>query len=488
VTTGGDFVLRRFAGNATWMLIAEAAGKLASFAFIVIVARGLGVTEFGYFTFAISYLALFLIFGKGALDGALVPMLARERERLPELFRSGIALRVALAVIALLVALPGALLLTDGREAHLSVAIIAVALVFDEFTSFLGVVFKAFERMRFLAVAVVTNRLLSMAMALAVVLSGGGLVAVCLSYLAGSFGALVVAIVSLARHFPPIPLAMPSRALVWQLGRAGLPLGLAGLLNMAVFRVDMVLLQALRGPDEVALYGVGYRLFESALFVTWSLSAVAMPSMSRAATGVGATRPFEVAGLVILSALVPLAVGAHFASEWLVGTLFSERYLDAAAAVPLLAAALIPYGLAHLCREGVIARGRRTPVAWIAGAVLAVNVAANAVVIPRHGFVGAAWTTLASETFGALLLFVLFVRVAATPRFRAMALLPLVAGGCMVAALLASDAHGSEAVLIGAAAYGVTFALAARFLYPDEMRRIRAAIDPRRLRSRALGA
>ena len=76
--------VRRFAANVTWMLVAQVAGKAASFVFIIIVARNLSVAEFGVFNFAISFVPLFLVFGGFGLESTVIRELARDRERLSE--------------------------------------------------------------------------------------------------------------------------------------------------------------------------------------------------------------------------------------------------------------------------------------------------------------------------------------------------------------------------------------------------------------------
>jgi len=67
------------AGNTTWILAGELIGKAASFVFVVIVARGLGTTQYGYFTFATAFVPLFLAFGTWGIEMVLVREMSRNR-------------------------------------------------------------------------------------------------------------------------------------------------------------------------------------------------------------------------------------------------------------------------------------------------------------------------------------------------------------------------------------------------------------------------
>jgi O-antigen/teichoic acid export membrane protein len=465
--------LRRFAANTAWMMVAQVAGKVASFVFVVLVARSLGAREFGYFNFALSFVPLFLVFGGFGLESTVIRELARDRRRLSELFASGIALRAGLGALGLALALATAPFFLDGAEPYLALLVVGVALFVDELSGFLGTVFKAYERMQFHALVVLVNRILSTGLAVAALVLDARLVVVCLTYLAGSLGAFVFGWLSLRRHFPPIDLRAARQSTARQLVVAGTPLAVASFLNTAALRIDVVMLQAIRGPVEVGLYGVAYRFFETLLFACWSLGNVLLPRLSRARDAAELARTFELTSVLSLAFYLPAAVTAPFAADWLVSTLFSDRYDEAAGIIGVLTAAALLYAVAYLGRVAAIALGRRREIAWIAAVTLAANVAMNAFAIPRYGFEGAAVTTLATEALEAILLTGLFVRATGAPSLSRVGLAPLLAAACLAAALLASGARDGAALAIAAVFYPVALALAARLLAPDETRALR---------------
>ena len=468
--------LRRYAANTAWLVVAEVGGKVASFAFVVIVARGLGTKDFGYFTFALSFVPLFLVLGGWGLASTVVREIARDRSRLSEIFATGIALRTALGLAGLALALATGPLFLSGGRAYTALAILGVALLLDELSSFLGTVFRAFERMKFQALVVLTNRILSTALALVAVSLGAGLVVVCATYLAGSAGAFLFGAIALRRYFPPVDFGEMRRSVARSLVRTGIPLGFAGVLNTAVFRISAVMLQAIRGPVEVGLYGAAYRFFESLLFVAWSLGNAALPRMARERRGPELGRTFELTAVLTLAFYLPLAVTFPFASNWLVTTLFSDRYEDASSVVGVLTGAALLYALAYSARIAGIALGRTKEIAAIAAVTLAASVAMNAFAIPRYGFEGAAWTTLAAEALEAVLLNVFFLYANGTfVRLRPL-LVPAVATGGVAVLVLVAGLDGAAALLAAAVAYPPLLLLSAALLAPDELRRLPAAL------------
>ena len=461
---------RRYAANAVWMLAAEVAAKLANFILLIIIARWLGAAELGYFYFAISFVPLFLILSNWGVRTTVIRELAQDEARLSELFTSGLVLRVLLGFVALLVSFALAPLFVETAEAYFALVLVGIALFIDEVSIFIGAVFLAFERMQFQAWVSVTNRVATTALALAAVARGGGLLTVCVTYVLGSLVSLFLAVVVLRRFFPPIDVRAIRRDVVRRIWAIGGSIGIADFLNMALFRVDAVMLQAIRGPVEVAIYGVAYRFFESLLFVTWGLANVAYPGIARA-TRAEATRIFELTALCLLAFYLPVAAGTPFAAEWLVVSLFSERYAEAASVAAWLAAASLFYGVAHLGRMAAVALARQREVAWIAAAVLAVNVALNGVLIPAHGFSGAAWSTLVTAILESILLLGLFSRINARPSIRRTTSVPLIATACMVAVLVALGARGSTAFVVALLVYPAALSIAALVVAPDELRR-----------------
>ena len=464
--------MRRYAVNATSMLVAEVAGKLASFAFVVIVARSLGPREFGYFNFSISFIPLFLILGTLALDSILIREIARDRERLSELWASGLVLRLSFGALGLALAFSLAPLFVHGGRAYVALLIVGSALFLDELSYLIGTVFKAFERMELYASIVLVNRLLSTGLSLFAAWRGAGLVTICLTYLAGSAGALLFGTVAL-RRLVPVDVRAAKRRTVSQLLRFATPLGVAGVLNTAVYRVDTVMLQAIRGALQVGIYGVAYRFLDSFLFVAWALTNVALPRMARASRSPETTRTYELTLALMLCFYLPLAAVTPFSAHWIVTTIFSSSYSAAADAVPALTAAACLYALAYLGRVAAIALGRRVAIAAIAGVALVTNVGMNAFAIPRWGFRGAAWVTLATEILEGALLTVLFVRTHERPRLARPLLVPVAATLALVAAVVGSGVRDGQAVLVALVVYVPVLAVATRLLYPEAVRRLR---------------
>lgn len=467
---------RAAAGNGVWLLGGQLVAKVAGLVFVVIVARAIGVREYGWFVFATSFVPLFLAFATLGLDSAVIREVATDRSRLSQVFASGLAVRVSAGLAALLLAVALSPLFVRDGLALVTVVVVGAALLLDEVTTYLSTVFKAFERMRFHAVALMVNRIGATLLALLAYLADLGLAVILVTYLLGSAGALAYCVVALRRHFPPIGLRTARRETAVRLLRVGLPLGVAAVLNMALLRGNTLMVQAFDGSTATGLYGVAFRFFESFLFVAWTLGSLSLPRYARQGRSRAAARTFDLSVSAALSFYVPLAVAALFVSRWAVSVAFGERYAQAAQAVPWLTGAVVLYAVTYQARNACVGVGARGAIAGIALTALAVNVAVALVLIPRLGFEGAGIATAVASAVEAVLSVLSLRRLGVPVRLSRPLAVPLLAGGVMAAALVALDRDDGVAAAVGLAVYAVALVAAALVLTPEVKAGVRSVL------------
>lgn len=452
--------------NTSWLLIGDVVAKLAGFLFVVIVARAVGRAEYGYFTFAYSFVTLLLLVGRWGLATAVQREIASRGDRVGQVMASALVFLALAGIVVLGVVYALSPLFVDGSTALWTIIVLGLALLADEFTVLLVAVFNALEKMRYPALILIANRVGSTLLAGLVLLVIKNIVAVTLTYLIGSVGALIGAALLARRYLPPLNFRGVTRKdLLWQ-WNFGLSLGIASLLNAAVFRADALMLQALKGPVAVGLYGAAYRFFESFLFVAWSLGTVLFPRLVKSKTEGGARRVYSQLSAVMLSFYLPLAVGIFFVPDWLVVTLFSERFRESAEAVIWLMAAAAFFSFAYLTRMALIALDHRSLIAWTAGVTLVVNLAVNAILIPNHSFEGAAVATFVASVLEAAILIWFFARFTEGRYEARLLLVPVLASLTMGTVLLVSASRDATALLVGSLVYPTAWIFFAKALAP----------------------
>jgi O-antigen/teichoic acid export membrane protein len=181
--------------------------------------------------------------------------------------------------------------------------------------------------------------------------------------------------------------------------RAALPIGLAGVFAVILFRVDTAMLAAFESKSVVGDYSAAYRLFEATLFVSWSVRAAVYPVFSRLTRSSQPSVGFVYErSLKLVTALtLPLAAGAAVLPGQVVATLYGEQYDDAASALRLLAPAIALYPLCYLGGYLLVSQNRQRVLTVVYGLVALQNILLNLVLIPTLSLEGAALGTSISQ-------------------------------------------------------------------------------------------
>jgi O-antigen/teichoic acid export membrane protein len=215
-------------------------------------------------------------------------------------------------------------------------------------------------------------------------------------------------------------------------------LGITVVVMMALFRLDAVLLGVYKGAAAVGSYAVAYRLFETTLFLTFSVQGATFPVM--AAAGDGETVARQVTrGLTLAGSVYAMFFAVCVCdAPGVIRLLFGSSYEHVSAgALRWLAAAPLCYLAGALATSALQAVRRRPLILASSLVALAVNVVLNVVLIPRMGGTGAALaTTVSYAVLAAVALAGLARAGVRVPLSRAL-LVPVVTGAATAGVLIA---------------------------------------------------
>jgi O-antigen/teichoic acid export membrane protein len=174
-----------------------------------------------------------------------------------------------------------------------------------------------------------------------------------------------------------------------------------------VFRVDVLIVNALRGSAEAGLYAVATSLAEIVWYVGRSVESVILPRIARAegheARQISATALRITAGASIATSLGIAAVAMPMVR------LLLPAFTPGLTALWLLLPAAVVSGVYIVAASDLRGRGRPSLVAAISLTGLALNLLLNFMLIPRMGFTGAALASLI--TYGAQAIVVTYALV-----------------------------------------------------------------------------
>jgi O-antigen/teichoic acid export membrane protein len=272
-----------------------------------------------------------------------------------------------------------------------------------------------------------------------------------------TLGAFVTALVPLAFARGAVSLRPARDPDLWRrMVRAALPQSAVLIVGTVYFRLDLILVSVLSSAHQTALYGLGYKVIESLLWLPGLLMFTLFPEIAR--EDVGSRRLGELIQTafssiqLILLPLVVVLVG--FAPE-IVQVMGGGKFAGAATVLRILAISMALGYFNVIFGLSMASLGQQRRLLRVLLVSLVVNIALNAVLIPVDGARGAAIALAVSEALGVALGLLVYRDLRVLPSvYRGRATVVVVAAMSAVPAVLALLDAGELLGRVGVLALG----------------------------------
>lgn len=387
---------RRTARNAAVRAVAEVLAKLATLAWTVVAARMLDRGEFGAFSFALSLVLLVTALPAWGFDPLLVRRGSREPDTLPRLHTEALTWQTALAAPVFVVACLLALTTRSTPEAALVLVLVFVAGLPEMWSDTARSSASVRQDQLGVSQALVLQRVATAVLVIGALLLGVGVVGVAAGFLGGTAVGWLLHLRALHRLDVRYRRHLLTRSGMREMLSGSGTIGLSALVLVVLFRVDVVLLGALKDDEAVADYSVAYRLLETVLFVAYAVKQAVAPVMSSTGSAdrvrAGLERGLAAAAVVYL----PFAAVVLTEPQAVLSLVFGADYASSASILRWLAPVPLLFTAAYLGQFALIARDAPRAMLVAAVTATAVNVGMNLALIPVLSGVGAAIATTVS--------------------------------------------------------------------------------------------
>jgi O-antigen/teichoic acid export membrane protein len=370
--------------------------NLLPFALWFLAAERLGPERFGLFSYALAFASVFEILADLGLRDYVVREVARDHMRL-DLAARLLTWRLALVLVTVVCAALAFEVTRPTPAARQLLWIMAPMVALRSLKHYLRGVLQSIGRFGVDTVITVADRVVMVVAGLAALFADGSLLALALALLGARVLDILVSGITVRQVTGLRPRGGWGE--IWHAQREALPLGLFLMIVSAYTYADQIMIAMLRGDAEVGLYTACYKIHEGFTMIPAILSAPVLPALA-AAVDVNPARAAELARRAVkyaVCAALGLALVLGLAARELLGLFYGAAYVGAAPAmIGLLAATTFTFSL-WLLYQVLIATARRAAMVRLVAFGLALNLTLNAIMIPRIGFVGAAWATLLGE-------------------------------------------------------------------------------------------
>jgi O-antigen/teichoic acid export membrane protein len=396
--------------NASFLFASQIGGRVLAFVLTIILPKYLigGFDDLGKYFFAAWLTSLLSGVTELGLHTPLIRDLASDKSKSSLLISNAFVIRIILSVITLLILI---LIVTLKYPDDIGkmIYIIGVSEIINTIAQLFRCMFRAYENMGFEALGVIVERLVVFLIGIWVVIMGYGIVTFSIVVLIASIVNLTLTSLIMVFKFSRIDLRLLKLRTSIELLKQSLPYAIGGILYMAYFRVDGVLLKSLLGSEgNVAMgwYGTGYSFVNAFTIIPGAFMGAILPVMSRT---FASSKSLELDYLytrslkLMLMIGLPIAIGTTFLADEIVGILYplSQFALRDQEALSIILKVLIWSGMLLFMNFIITTLYRATDArkayTIITALSLCVNITSNIMLIPRYSYLGASISMVISE-------------------------------------------------------------------------------------------
>lgn len=443
--------LYKIGGNAVSILTSDVMNRATSFVVYALVARHLGVYEFGQLSLALTLFYVFQVFAVAGLKTFITRQVAHDRAQTGAYFINGCLGVVLTSLCSFCVLLALIRLMGYSPDSNRVILLLSLGLFPYAITAVCEGIFQGWERMRYIAWVNVPANLAKVSAGF-LLLSRGHQLNMVVGILVLSF--MVIAGMEAWIVMLRFPWQAPLRPrFSLRMVASAFPfLGIDGF-SAVIASLNVVLLSKLANETQVGLFSAAMQMMTPLVLVYQSFALSVFPLMCRnAAPGSESLKRITEKAIEFLLVLaLPAVAGLYFLGEWALSILYRNPvFLQAFPALKILAWTLVIRAFVGVFGQALVASHREKINLRIVAVNTAVNLLAGWPLISRFGFYGAAMAALLTSLADFIQHYIAVSRLLPGIPVVRIAWKPALAGACMGGYLAAFAGHGG--ILTGVSA------------------------------------
>ena len=386
------------AKNAGILYIARIITLSLSLIFTIYIARYLGDVDFGKYSFAVAFTALFGIFIHLGLDILITRDVSRDKSKASKYLGNISIIRVLSSIIIFILIIITINLMNYPSDTITVVYIFGLYVIFTSFANIFKSTFCAFEKMEYQAIIEIIERIIIVSLGMFVLFSGYGLIEIASVFLLGGIFDVISSFLICSKKFVKpkfeIDLNFWRRSI-----KEAYPFLLALTFVMIFFRIDTIMLSVMKGDAVVGWYSAAYTLVIGLGIISGPLLSAIFPVMSRFfnSSKEALQTVYERVFRYLFMIGLPIAVGTTLLADKIIPLVYGEQYINSIIALQILVWAQLFVFLNNTTGNVLNSINEQKMNMKIAAIGAVTNVILNLILIPDFSYIGAGISTVITE-------------------------------------------------------------------------------------------
>lgn len=385
--------------NTSWVFVEKILRMIVGIFVGIWVARYLGPEQFGLFSYAQSFVGLFLAISTLGLDDILVKEFLKSENRQNEIIGTAFCLKIVGALLVLIILLFAVNFTSNDKFTNTLIFIIASSTIFQSF-NVIDYYFQSKVLSKYIVYANIISLLISSLVKIFLILNNATLVSFAWVIV---FDTIVLSLGFIYFYLKKIKLNIEIFSfkieVAFLLLKDSWPLILSSMVISLYMRIDQVMIKEMLNNESVGYYAAAVRLSEVWYFIPGAIVGSILPSIINAKKNneeLYYKRLQTLYDLMVWLALI-LSLPIIFLSDWIIDFFYGKDYHEASIvlSIHILTSIFVFLGVAS--GKWFIIENLQKLLLRRTLYGLFVNIVLNFILIPIYGIIGAAIATLFSQ-------------------------------------------------------------------------------------------
>jgi len=395
--------------NFLFLITSQGIYKIFSFITFLLLARCLGVSQFGLLSYAISFVYIFDFLTDFGISVIMVRDVSGEIDKkLKKYFNNIVSLKIVLSLVVYCFIILVSFMFHEENQMVNMILILSSALILDSFSSTFRAVFNIFEKMSVSALSMALEGLIKFSLVVIFIdYFKNNLIVAAQIFLLASFVTFFFNIFLLRRKFIKFRVAF-DRALWWKPLKVSSPIAFLALFQTVNFRISVVMLSKMTDSVATGIFAAGQRIIEPILVIPFTFTTAMLPTISRfvKTSASNFSNSFNRSVIFLFLISLPFVFLLFFASKPLIVFLLGEEFAQSGNVVKILAVLLMPFFIRPVLEYFAFTLRKYKIIYFTGIAGTGLNIFLNALFIQKLGYSGACLSMLIAESFIAIVLLI----------------------------------------------------------------------------------
>ena len=384
--------------NMSWLLISQIIASIFGFIWTILIARYLGVNDYGILGFAISITGILGLIDDIGISSHIVRYISTDYDSAPKYLGNALPLKIFFSIFKILLTI--IILIVMGiNEFTLTITLLfSIEMIFKSYINIINGTFQAFEKIKYHGIG---NTLLNTNTFLFILISiytDLGIIGISMSYVLANFITLVYVYYILNKHIvkPKFEIDIEFCKKITLLS---IPFAVTGILYSIYYSIDVIMLTNIVGDYATGIYNATYKLI-SVLTLFYSVyTSVIFPVMSKFFKNDESMLLISLEKSIkyLMLIIVPIAVATVIYSTDIIHLIYGHEYDAASSVLSILIWTVCLLFISGACNTLLNASHKEVAVTKIYAIAAIFNIVLNFFMIPHLSYNGAAITTVLSD-------------------------------------------------------------------------------------------